>query len=354
MKKIIKQFEPYIRRKDAKAVYRTIKRGFIGPGCECVRLEEKIKQLLNVKYCFTTTSGTTALLMAIESLNLPKGSTIAFPAYTFLAGANAARFMGYKIKLIDINSWNLCMSPELLKKCIKNIRCVIFVNHNAYFGDALYTIKQICQENKVPMIEDSSQCIGIYSAGVTGNIGVYSFSVPKLVNGGQGGVVFTNNDKIAKRLGEIRDHGDKWRIDRIHRAIGVNFRYNDIQASYVLSQLNDIKYLLTKKWRICNEYYKYIEIEGFYADSYSNEVPWMIVYRSEKATDIIEALRKEGIDAVRYYRPIHHNPPYKTKKEFPMSEKAYNELIYLPSSLNLSKRQIKKICKIILKVEDKK
>ncbi len=351
-KKEIKQFAPLNRRRDARAVYKTIKRGQLGPGQECLLLEEGVRKLTGAKYCFTTTSGTTALIMAIESLNLPKGSTILFPAYTFLAGANAARFMGYKVKLIDINPHTLCMDPYKLK-FNKNISCVIFVNHNGYCREDIHRVKQFCNAHDIPMIEDSCQSMGIANAGRTGNIGIFSFSVPKLITGGQGGAVITNDDQIAKRLAEIRDHGDNWRKDHIHKQVGVNFRYNDIQASYVLSQLKDIKLLLKKRWEICDEYCKYINIKGFIpAISLNEETPWMIIYRTQKADQIIEELKKNKIQAVKYYKNIDNNPPYKTKVKFPEAKKAAQELIYLPSSLSLKKRDIKRICNIILRVEN--
>jgi perosamine synthetase len=350
---MIKQFEPISRRKDARAVYKTIRRGNLGPGEVCLELEEQIKQLTGAKYCLTTTSGTTALIMAIEALDLPKGSTILFPAYTFLAGANAARFMGYKVKLVDINQHTLCIDRWQLKKKInKDVSCVIFVNHNANNSSYINTIRSLCDENNIPLIEDSCQSIGVKKAGRTGNIGMFSFSVPKLITGGQGGAIITDDDKLAKRLAEIRDHGDNWRKNRIHKNIGVNFRYNDIQASYVLSQLNDIQELLTKRWMLCNEYSKYINIESFDCITFSNETPWMVIYKSKNADKIIEALAEKKIQAVKYYRSINENKPYKTKSTFPNAEEAANQLIYLPSSLNLNKRQIKRICNIILKVEN--
>jgi len=350
---MIRQFEPLKRRKDAKAVYKTIRRGNLGPGVVCLQLEEEIKKLTGAKHCLTTTSGTTALIMAIAALDLPQGSTILFPAYTFLAAANAARFMGYKVKLVDINSSTLCMDYyELKKKLDKNVSCVIFVNHNGYSGGYLWATKRLCDQKGIPMIEDSCQSIGIKEAGKVGTIGTFSFSVPKLITGGQGGAVITDDPKLAKKLAEIRDHGDNWRADRIHKAIGVNFRYNDIQASYVLSQLMDVSELLSKRWTICNEYSQYILINGFGIGTYSTATPWMVVYRSKNADKIIEALAKKNIQAVKYYKSIDQNKPYKTKTKFPVAEQTANELVYLPSSLNLSKRQIRKICNIILRIEN--
>jgi len=350
--KFIPQYQPLIRRKDAKTVYKTIIKGKLGPGSETILMEEEIKKVTGAKYCVSTTSGTTALIMAIESLNLPKGSTILFPAYTFIAGANAARFMGYKVKLIDVNYNSMCMNPNCIKS-LKNVSCIIFVDHNGSFG--FYereSIRTICDKNNIAMIEDSAQCIGIKNAGRKGDIGIFSFSVPKLITGGQGGALITDNEKIYKKLLQIRDHGDNWRKDRIHKNIGVNFKFNDIQASYILSQLKDINWFLKKRKEImcCYEY------DGVPLDNnglYENDSgPWMAIYKTKKADKIIKELEKNKVQAVQYYRPINDNPPYKTKLEFATAKMLFEECVYLPSSLNLKRRQIKRICNIIKAVED--
>ena len=350
---MIRQFEPIKRFKDAWAVFKTIRKGNLGPGEVCIKLEEEIKKLTGAKYCFTTTSGTTALIMAIEALKLPKGSTIIFPAYTFLAGANAAIFMGYKVQLVDINPYTLCIDIDKLK-FNKNIGCVIFVNHNAYRGNDICAVKQFCCTNNIPMIEDSCQSIGMPFAGRTGNVGVFSFSVPKLITGGQGGAVVTDDDNVAKRLGQIRDQGDNWRKDRTHKYIGVNFKYNDIQASYVLSQLRDIKVLLKKRWGVFYNYYKNgIRPYRFAPYDTNHESFWMVIYKSRIPNTVIESLKNNGIQSVKYYRCISDNPTYKTKTKFPEASNIAEQLIYLPSSLNLKNKDIKRICRIIKDTEEK-
>lgn len=353
-KKFIPQFTPCIKRKYAKEVYKNIMKGNLGPGIQTKLIEEKIREITGSKNCICTTSGTVALMVAIKSLNLKPGSTILFPSYTFLAGANSARFMGYKVKLIDINPYTLCMDVKKLK-FDKNTSCLIFVDHNAYRGDDIKQIKYLCVLRGIPIIEDAAQSIGTPFAGRTGNIGIFSFSVPKLCTSSQGGAIITDNNKLAEKCKNIIDHGGQgWRQDRIHKDIGLNLRFNDILASYLLPQLNDLKSLLNKRWKLFYNYYiNEIKPYRFTPYTFPKESGWMVIYKSKKADQIIEELKKSNIEAVKYYRPIHHNPPYKTKNKFPNAEQIYKELIYLPSSLNLKKRDIKRICCIIRKVEEK-
>jgi dTDP-4-amino-4,6-dideoxygalactose transaminase len=112
--------------------------------------------------------------------------------------------------------------------------------------------------------------------------------------------------------------------------------------------------LLKKRWQIFYNYH----INGITPHRFSpyteiKESGWMVIYKSKKADKIIEELSKNGIQAVKYYKSINENPPYKTKEKFSDAKQISKELTYLPSSLNLTKRQIRKICNIIKKVEEK-
>ena len=128
--RFIPQFEPYVSEKYIDSVSEQMRTGWVGPGKKVEEFERKISEFYNSSekpFVSATTSGTAALILAIESLEIPKGSTILFPAYTFLAGANAARFLGYNIELVDIKENTLCMDPDKIK-FNNNVKAVIFVN----------------------------------------------------------------------------------------------------------------------------------------------------------------------------------------------------------------------------------
>jgi perosamine synthetase len=346
MSRFIPQYEPVVTKDYISAVAKQMATGWVGPSAATEKFETTLGKITGANHVISTTSGTVAIMMAIESLNLKKGSTILFPAYTFLAGANAARFMGYKVKLVDIRLETLCMDPYAIPDDA-DISCIMFINHNAYCGPDVKKIKKICKERGIYMIEDSSQALGIKNAGLIGDVGIISFSVPKIVTTGQGGAVITSNIEIAERCKQIRDHGDNWRKDRIHKNLGVNFKFNDILAAYGQAQLDKIDLLLNKRKKVFDEYRKYIKIKDFGYDS-----TWLVLYKTRKIQEIISELAKHNIQAVQYYKPLTHNPIYNDENTYKNSEKVYKEILYLPSSLNLKAAEIKKICSIINKVEN--
>jgi len=190
--KFIPQFEPRIKFKYCWDVFRQMRSGWVGDGETVKSFESMLQQIVGVDFAYSTTSGTTALMLAIKALELPIGSTILFPAYTFIAGANAARFLGYNIRLVDIKEDTLSIDPSKMK-IDDNVSAVMFVNHNGYHGGDLQKIKDTCVTHGIKLIEDASQCLGIPGNFHTGDVSVVSFSVPKLITTGQGGAVFTND-----------------------------------------------------------------------------------------------------------------------------------------------------------------
>jgi len=352
-RQLIPQYKTTISDTNINSVVLQLRSGKLGPHTTVAQFEEKLAKTCNVKYCISTTSGTTALLMAIKSLPIPECGNIMFPGYTFIAGANAAKFLGYDIELVDVKQNTLCMDPrELLKKIDKKPVAVIFVNHNSYVGkldDSIDQIKKICIDRNLPMIEDTSQCLGMLQK-LTGDAGILSFSVPKIVTTGQGGAIITNNEQIYNKCLSIRDHGGhNWKETKIHTEVGLNFKFNDILASYGLSQLENLDKLLKRR----NQIFDWYRNEGIELIDFGYRSTWMVLYQSKNhsAPFLIDKLKMNGIDAVQYYRPICHNIPYNTSEQFPISEQLYNDIVYLPSSLTLTKKDIKRICKIIKNME---
>lgn len=336
----VPQFEPLITQSYADEVHKQIMSGWIGPGKATQSFEETICKITGAKYCLSTTSGTTAILMALSALDLPPESTVLFPSYTFLAGANAAKFLGHKVKLVDIKPETLCMNPNLVSEA----DVVIFVNHNGYVGQDVQRIRDLYEGT--PMIEDSSQCLGMPNGGRIGDMGILSFSVPKLVTTGQGGAVITDDESLYNRCRQIRDHGEDWRKTKIHDHLGVNFKFNDILAAYGLAQLNRLDTLLAERKRIFDTYRECIDLIDFDYDS-----TWMVIYETENANEIVDALKKEAIQAVKYYRPLNHNSTFKNNWIYAEAEKIWNTHIYLPSSLVLQEETIHRVCEVIHRID---
>lgn len=359
---MIKQYEPLINEKWNTKVLDCLNEGCVGPGKYVEKFEKRISEDYNFKHVITTNSGTTAILLAIKAIQTILGDqklTIIAPAYSFLAGHNAAAFLGHNIVLHDVYYNTGCMQEVGLDELIKKTkaRIVLYINHNADNDlDSAEQIKEICSQNNCFMIEDSSQGIHVRYAGTNdylgsvGDVGILSFSVPKLVTTGQGGAILTNNDMIADRCRRLRDHGGgRWRETRLHECIGGNFRMTDPQAIYGLAQLDEIDNLYQKRSQI-HKWYK----ERF-GDAYlSEEHSWMCIMDINKIRSayffrnrLLDAAAKEGVICKQYYLPINQNLPYLTDKKFKTATDVYNNWLYLPSSLNLTDENVGFICNLV-------
>ena len=372
--KRIHQYEPDITPADIYAVVSQLKTGRVGPGARVVELEGFLQEMSLRIHAHVVSSGTMALYAAIQALvGMEEGVTVYFPAYTFLAGANAALMCNhYNVVLVDVDPNTYCMSLDDLKRQYSyhqedfyNERSmkyygkhlVIYVAHNNYnAGDQLYNLLDFCDEHHIYTIVDGAQSMGNADILSRGMISTLSFSVPKLVTGGQGGAVMTNDPELSTKLSGVIDHGGgDWRKSKIHIGPGLNLRMSDLNAALIMSQCSRLGSLLGGRATIWGWYADCLrekEFKGKLLGAGFSESPWMMVYKVDDAERIGELLRGQGINAHTYYKPMFCNDYFEyDASEFPNAERAGYELLYLPSSLNLAKDQIKFICQSLFDAE---
>lgn len=337
-------YEPHLRFSHKRAAIRQILSGWIGPGDANSRFTALLGAMHD-RYCTVTNSGTSALMLAYLALDLPAGSVICCPDYGLPASHNAARLLGYSVQLVDVDVRTGCMNINELEKLLNKgvYGAVVFVDHNGYTGEDLRRVRVLCTAQKIPLIEDSAVALGCERAGRIGDLSILSFSVPKIITTGQGGAVMTSRRDLGDRLAELVDQGGGgWRHSRIHNAVGGNFRMADVQASLGVAQLNDLSYLLKRRHQLWDWYREGMEIAQDVQPS-----GWMMTTMGKNAVEanrIIVEVNKVGFDCKRLYQPVHRNTPYRgDDASFPGSCELYERLLYLPSSLNLSKKQVQVI-----------
>lgn len=352
-------FEPKFTKEDRAAVSRTMNSGWIGPGKLVEEFEEKLCEATGSKYVVVTNSGTTALFLAMKVATVATAydDTCWVPSYGFTAAADAAEFNSRAVKFFDIDEHTLCVDfrgmifphtqPDWFPACYT----AVFVCHNGYNGEDVKNFKRKCDDWNAVMIEDSACSIGIKNAGLIGRFGILSFSVPKLVTTGQGGAVLCQTRKDYEELKGLVDHGARgWRKTRIHKENGGNFRISDLSASLGISQLSRLDQLVERKKWILDQYEHWLDPCKMLR--HGQEIVWFAAYRTKEATKVIRELAWRGIQAERLYRSMNHHAMYKLAMGMPVAEKVYKEVVYLPSSLTLTKAQIKEVCDTVLKAEE--
>jgi len=348
----MEQFTPRLKKEYAEDVYKQIRTGYIGPFNTTRQFENQIVKFTNSNYAVACSSASTAIMTALHMIeNLHDNDEIICSNYSFPAAVNACRFLRLKPVLVDIKYDTLCMDPSILiEKITDKTRAIVFINHNGYMGNDVYKVREICNKHNIFMIEDSACGLGCWSdtghhAGTIGDVGILSFGVPKLITTAQGGMLITNNEKLANRAREIIDHGSlTWRKDGLHKNTGINFKFNDILSSLGVSQMNNITEILEKRYEIYKWYIKY-GIKLHYWNKNTCYGPWFMINMNENAQEIHEKLKKKNIQTKFLYHGIHKS--IDENGEYSITDKVYKEALYLPSSLHLEDSDIKYISSII-------
>ena len=273
--------EPNISKKDIKSVVKTLNDNWVSSSGPIVNsFEKKICKYSSVKNAVAFVNATSALQIALKLIGTNNRTEIIVPTVTFVAPINAIIYNSGSPIFMDVDKYfniDLNKTLEFLdkktkfkngytinKKTGKKILAIIIVHvwGNAVFLDE---IKKICKRQNIKIIEDASESLGTkyklgkfknHMTGTVGDIGIYSFNGNKIITGGNGGVLVTNNSKIAKKAkylsSQAIDNSDFY----IHKKIGYNFRLSSINAALCISQLNKINDFIRKKKKIYKTYKK--------------------------------------------------------------------------------------------------
>ena len=351
----INQIEPHITKQDKHSLIKYINSGgWITEHKQNKFFEAKFKKITKSKYAITFPNGTLTLFGILLSLNIKSGDEVIVPNYTMVATVNAVKLTGAKAIFCDISNDNLCLSPEELKKKInKKTKAVIYVTLNGRSG-YIDKIKNICNKKKINLIEDSAHSIGSYFKNKHHvNFGIassFSFSMPKIITTGQGGMIVTNNFNIYKKIKKLKNFGRIIDGNDDYKSIGYNFKFTDLQATLGISQLKNLNWRVKKKRSIFKLYNQQLSknknIKIF--DYKKNETPWFIDIYVHNPKKRKAYLKQKNIITRLVYPSLSELKIFNKKEKFKNSNFYCKRGLWLPSSLNLTKTQITFISKNII------
>ena len=374
----------HIDKKDIDSVVKCLKSDYLTTGPLNKIFENKINKFCNSKYCVPVNSGTSALITALFSMDLKKKDIILIPAVSFIATANCASLLGYKVKFIDVDKENGLINPTTLKKVLKknNIKVLINVHLNGNVGDLKY-IFEICKKNNVKIIEDACHAFGseinydkkTYKIGSNrySDITTFSFHPVKTITTGEGGAVLTNNLKYYNNIKKFISHGMyfkpleekkyKWNYYDMDFP-GYNFRMSDINCSLGISQIDKTKKFINKRNKIekfyINYFLKYknsisiIKINKNVKSSY-HLFPIQIDFKKYNINklEMLNKLLKMNIRCQIHYKPINHNFFYSNNNRLLGSEKYFNNTFSIPIHFNMNLNDAKYVAENIVRIFEK-
>ena len=313
------------------------------------KFEEEFARYIGTKYAVAVNSGNSALQLSLIALGLGKNSKIITSTNSFIASANCILMVGGIPILTDINSGDGNIDISNVSEKSDGIIPVHIYGNPCDFE----SIKAKSEEEKIPIIEDACQAHGAEynnkKVGSLGDVGCFSFYPTKnMTVGGDGGMVTTNNEDVAKTIISLRDNGRQTQSE--HDKLGYTMRLNTINAAIGRVQLKQLDHMNSKRREIAQIYKKNIGEENFLIENSNGvSVYHQIVLKHEKRDKIIEYLKKNEIGyAVHYSIPIHKQPLYLSYGfNLQKSEKFSSQILSLPSYPSLPHENIKIICEKI-------
>lgn len=350
--------EPSLGEKELQYVTECILSGWISSiGKYVTQFEEMFAEFCGTKYAVSTTSGTTALHLALLAIDIKPGDEVIVPSLTFIATANTVRHCGATPVFIDseMETWNL--NPFLIEKAITTRTKAIIPVHIYGHPADMDPILEIAKKHHLYVIEDAAEAHGaLYNGkkvGSLGKMGVFSFFGNKIITTGEGGMVTTDDEILYNKMQIVKAHGMDPKIKYIHPILGYNYRLTNIQAAIGVAQMERIDSLIEKKISVAKYYEEELkDIAGIILPpkkKWARNVYWMYsILIDESIIDItrdhlIDKLQEKGIETRPFFYPIHKQPIYNIPINLPISNKLSANGINLPLAANLDENKVKKI-----------
>lgn len=350
---------------DIQQVVEVLKTKWLSMGPVTQNFEKEFSAYNNIKHSFGVSNCTAALHIAVRELDIKKGDEVILPSLTFVATANSVLYCGARPVFADITSHeNFNISPEDIMEKISGKTKAIIVVHYAGYPCDMKAILDIAEDHQLKIIEDAAHAVGAEyqgkKCGTIGTIGCFSFFANKNMATGEGGMIVTDSDEIAKKINIIRSHGMTtltWDRHKGHAHtydvvdLGYNYRISEIASSLGRTQLkkldknNEIRKKIVEKYqhrlgKIENVRLPFLKHEG--VSAYHIFPLLLNGYPREKFMDDLKA---RGVQTSIHYRPIHkfsyYTELFRQKIRLPKTEFVGEHEVTLPLHPLLSDEDIR-------------
>jgi perosamine synthetase len=320
------------------------------------RFEEEFAAAVGCHFGVACSSGTAALHLALAAAGIIGGDEVLIPTFTMIATANTVGYVGATPVLIDSDpsTWNLDI--ERLAGSLSPRTRAIMVVHTYGSPCDMDAVNEIAERNGLVVIEDAAEAHGALDrgrpAGSLGTAGAFSFYGNKILTTGEGGMVTTNDERIAEAARKLRDHGFSGRTHFWHRYAAFNYRISNLQAAIGVAQTERLAELVGIHRHIDSRYRDRLEgIRGLELPpraEHGESACWVFGIKVQEdfgcsRDQLREHLAARGIETRTFFVPIHLQPIYRARfqgQRFPVAEALGSAGLYLPSGPLLSDDEI--------------
>lgn len=358
---------PYITQEDARAVAKVVASGQLSLGEETERFEKEMAEWLEVKYAVATSSGTTALHLAVISSNIQVGDEVITTPFSFVASTNCFLYEKAVPKFVDIDKTTFNLDPNRIETVInKKTKAILAVDVFGYPAEWEEIIR-IAKKYQLEIIDDAAEALGAkYQGKKLGSFGhptVFAFYPNKQMTTGEGGMVVTNDQKKYELIKGLANQGRGPDMQWLrHPYLGYNYRMTEMAAALGRSQLKKLDEFLNNRRQVAQWYQDRLEkipgVNLVKADDQDHIRSWFVyVLRLDKRFNrdqIIKKLIKAGVPSKAYLPSIHLQPYMKRfgfkPGDFPVCEAISASTLALPFYTSMKEEVVDQVCDRLKKV----
>lgn len=370
--------EPSLGQRELEYVTECISTGWISSTGQFINeFEERWAAYCGRRYGIAVNNGTVALQLALASLGLQPGDEVIMPTFTIISCTLAVVYNGAIPVLVDSDpkTWTMNIS-QVADKITPHTKVIMPVHIYGHPVD-MDPLLDLADRHRLAIIEDAAEAHGAEyltgrstteprwrRCGSFGTLSCFSFYANKLITTGEGGMVLTDNVRLAEKAHSLRNLCFQPQRRFYHEELGFNFRLTNLQAALGLAQLERIGEIVARKRWMGREYTRRLkDVEGLQLpveEMWARNVYWMygVVLSEETGIDgakFAERLRERGVDTRPFFLGMHEQPAFLKRglflnERYPVAERLARQGLYLPSGLALTEDQLVQVCEAVHEV----
>ena len=347
---MIPMARPRMGPEELELVASALASGHLAQGERVRQFEERFADFVGTPHAIATSSGTTAIHLALLALGIGPGDEVITVAFTFIASATPILHVGARPVFVDVDARTYAMDPERLEAAITpRTRAIMPVS---LYGQPanMPAVLEIADRHGLAVIEDACQAHGAEEAGRRSGswgLGVFSFYPTKTMTSGEGGMVTTSDSRVADTVRLLREHG--MRVRYHHDLLGYNFRMSDIHASIGLAQLEKLPAANERRRAIARRYAN--ELVGVlppHERAGTTSVYHQYTLRVRRRDEFMDRLQAAGVGTSVYYPiPVHRQAPFLdmgyAQVSLPVTERLVDEIVSIPVHPSLSDDEVSQV-----------
>lgn len=363
---------PDITQRDIDAVVDVLRTPALTCGPVAEAFEQACARTAGRRHGVAVSSGTAALHCLVAAAGIGPGDEVITTPMSFVASTNAILYTGARPVFADIHPQTLNLDPARLEAAITpRTRAIIAVEAFGHPG-GMEEIERLAQRHELLLIEDSCEGLGTKTRGRAlgsfGRASCFSFYPNKQITSGEGGMVVTDDDRIAAVCRMLRNHGREGNAWLAHQRLGFNYRMSELNAALGLSQLSRLEEILNRRREAAHRYFeqlidsRYLILPTLDCDTVMSWYVFVVrlndLFELGDRDEMIRYLRAEGIGCSNYFPPIHLQPYIMEQLgthpgDLPVCERIAERTLALPFFTQITGHQIQRVCETLDKAIEK-